>query len=239
MVPPAQVGLLVEEDVGPVGHIQPCGEVDPGPEEAADEGGGDLVALIHRRRHQGGDQHGLCHLPPQPQVGQGGPQQAGQAPGGPDPREDCRPVKGGGSRRRLWRGVGKGGLLGGGLGWGLGLLGGVCGDGVRRRRLRRGGGEDLLHIGPAGDPLGHQPHRQVQPAGEDHPHQHHRPQGAGDPPGGPFQGQAEEHHDARRHRRRGGHGQQRLEKGFHGKTSFHRGEGGRNRGRSAAVAIVV
>ena len=114
VVPPAEMGPLVEEDVGPVRRVQPRGEIDPGPEKPAHEGGGDLVTLIHPRRHQGGDQHGLRHLPPQPQVGQGGPQQAGQAPGGPDARHHSRPA--GGGRGFLWGSVWNGCLLD----WGLG-----------------------------------------------------------------------------------------------------------------------
>ena len=110
VVPPAQVGLLVEKDVGPVGHIQPCGEVDPGPEEAADEGGGDLVGLVHPWLHP----HRLGHLPPQPPVGEGSPQQAGPAPGGPDPCDHGGPV--GGGRGFLWGSVWNGCLLD----WGLG-----------------------------------------------------------------------------------------------------------------------
>ena len=201
VVPPAQVGLLVEEDVGPVGHIQPCGEVDPGPEEAADEGGGDLVGLVHPWLHP----HRLGHLPPQPPVGEGSPQQADPAPGGPDPCDHGGPA--GGGRGFLWGSVWNGCLLDWGLGCGLGLGGGVGQDGVPSVLRHRVGGENPLYIGPTGDPLGHQAHRQGQAGGQNHPQQHHPPQGAGDPPGDLFQGQAEDHHHKGHHRGGGGHGQ--------------------------------
>ena len=199
MVPPAQVGLLVEKDVGPVGHIQPCGEVDPGPEEAADEGGGELVGLVHPWLHP----HRLGHLPPQPPVGEGSPQQAGPAPGGPDDRDHGRPA-GGLGLGYLARGGGRRGR--GGLRPALSR-----GDG-RRRGVRDGGlvrgrGKNPLHIGPTGDPLGHQTHRQGQAGRQDHPQQHHPPQGTGDPPGDLFQRQAEDHHHKGHHRGGGGHGQ--------------------------------
>lgn len=46
VIPPPQVGLLVEKDVGPVLGVQPHGEIDFRGENTADKGGGNLIGLI-------------------------------------------------------------------------------------------------------------------------------------------------------------------------------------------------
>ena len=168
VVPPAQVGPLVEEDVGPVGHIQPRREVDPGPEETADEGEG-----FGRSRTPLAPP-----APPRPPAAaaasrRGRPTAGRPAPGGPDDRDHGRPA--GGGRGFLWGSVWNGCLLDWGLGCGLGLGGGIGQDGVPLVLRRRDGGENPLYIGPAGDPLGHQAHRQGQAGGQNHSRQHHPP----------------------------------------------------------------
>ena len=57
IVPAADVGLLVQEDVAPVGFRQANGKIDAGAEEAADEGAVDLIRLIDIFL----DENGVCN----------------------------------------------------------------------------------------------------------------------------------------------------------------------------------
>ena len=241
MVPPAEMGPLVEEDIGPVRRVQPRGEIDP------------WAGKTRTRRGRGS---GRSHTPPPPSGGRPArpPPPAAAAAGRtgrptagrPGTRRPQIPVRIAGQRGAAAGAAGSGEASGravcwaGGLGWGLGLGGGVCGDGVRRRRLRRGGGEDLLHIGPAGDPLGHQPH----PAGPARL-------------GRTIRTSTTAHRAQVIHRGARFRGRRRSitmpaataavadmvskvwRKASMGKPPFTGGEGGRIRSRSAAVAIVV
>ena len=57
VVPAADVGLLVEQDVAPVRFRQANGKIDAGPEETADEGAVDLVGFIDVFL----DENGVCN----------------------------------------------------------------------------------------------------------------------------------------------------------------------------------
>ena len=57
IVPAADVGLLMEQDVAPVGFRQANGKIDAGAEETADEGDVDLIRLIDIFL----DENGVCN----------------------------------------------------------------------------------------------------------------------------------------------------------------------------------
>ena len=57
IVPAADVGLFMEQDVAPVGFRQADGQIDAGAEETADEGAVDLIRLIDIFF----DENGVCN----------------------------------------------------------------------------------------------------------------------------------------------------------------------------------
>ena len=203
VISPADVGLLVEENVLPVTGGHAGGEIDPGTEKTADKGAANLVALIDVVP----EEDCLRQLPPETEVGDPAPKEHPPGPQQPKRSDQVRP------------GEGRGFLLG------RGRERRLCGGQHRRRGLfldgRRGHrgllpGRGGCKVGSLGDGGGDEAHRQGKAHRADHPQEDHRPQAAENPPGGLFQQPPQNHHAQGGHRGGGGHGEQRLEDGVHG-----------------------
>ena len=174
VVLPADVDLLVAEDIPPLLLGEAQGQVDPGPEKAQDKGGGDPVAFPDVPLPQ--------HRPPEPlpeaQVGEDAVGQQKDKARLPDQVPDLQPKlhRVGGSRRG---------------GRGQALVHRLVEEPEAALDLRLWGVDDLL-----GDGLG--PGHQAEGAGEGHrtdqPEQHHRPQGVGKDLRGPAEEQSPRHH---------------------------------------------
>ena len=150
VVPAAQMGPLVAQHALQGLPLQPRGQIHPGPENAQDKGGGDVVAEVNLLPHPDGGRH----LPPQPQIAHSRPAQhrrhahqpyPGQVRQG-DPRSGGGRLHGrGGGKRRLPR------------------LGPDAENAFRQHRAHQAHRHQPPQqaVAPLGHPPpGHQPHRQ-------------------------------------------------------------------------------
>ena len=197
VVPAADVGLLMQEDIAPLLRGQPHGEIDARAEKAQDEGAVDLVRLVNML----GEEHGVVNALSQAAVRHHAPERSHSRPRRPDAEGDRRPM--GGLRN--------GHFAGGGFRGGCGLhplrrpAGGR--GGLRSARQRAGGGQHELGDRPVRHPLGHQAHRQGNAHRAGHAEEHHQPQPADQRPRQFIEKQPGHHHAQRRQRGRQAHAQ--------------------------------